>query len=142
MHGTFTARRQARQHQSQRGVAVFSAHHCHQHHAARSPWPLQCILWRRTARIRSRQPLLDAAREFLRLGADPDTILVMRRFGSSTESLRARIGVAASLTVEERDRREPVLDPFCPVSPPVARTKPPATTAHKRAERAGVEAVR
>jgi hypothetical protein len=146
MHGTFTARRQARQYQSQRGVAVFPPT------IVISITPLdrrglQCILRRPAAGIRSRQPLLDAARELLRLGADPDAILIMRRFGSSTESLRARIGVWALLTVKERDRRGPVLEawgrhPFSPVSAPVARTKPPATTAHERAERAGVEAVR
>jgi hypothetical protein len=130
MHGTFTARRQARQHQSQRGVAVFPPT------IVISITPLDrrgrysAYFGDRLLVSASRQPLLDAARELLRLGA---------------ESLRARIGVAASLTVKERDRRGPVFEawgphPFSPVSPPVARTKPPATT--KRAERAGVEAVR
>jgi hypothetical protein len=125
MHGTFTARRQARQHQSQRGVAVFPPT------IVISITPLDRRGRHNADRVSaSRQPLFDVARELLWLGA---------------ESLRARIGVAASLTVKERDRRGPVFEawgphPFSPVSPPVARTKPPAIT--KRAERAGMEAVR
>jgi hypothetical protein len=49
----------------------------------------------------SRQPLLDGARELIRLGADPDALIVMRRAGSSTDCLRGRIGTAAGLTVDE-----------------------------------------
>jgi len=134
MHGTFTARRQARQYQRQHGVAVFRPTIV----ISITPLDRQCIL-RRPPGLR--QPLLDAARELLRLGADPDAILVIRRFGNSTESLLARIGVWASLTVKERDCRGPVFEafgwhPFFLVSPPVARTKPSVRRA------AGVEAVR
>jgi len=50
---------------------------------------------------RSRTPFLDAARELLGSGVDPATVLVMRHAGSTTESLRAAVGVAATLTVEE-----------------------------------------
>ncbi|SRR6266567_8534353 len=55
----------------------------------------------------SRQPFLDAARVLLREGHDPRSVLVMRHRGSSTESLHACLGVAAGLTVEERDARPP-----------------------------------
>jgi hypothetical protein len=47
---------------------------------------------------------LDAARLLLRSGrAKPDDVLIMMHAGSATKALRATIGVAAKLTVEERD---------------------------------------
>jgi hypothetical protein len=49
----------------------------------------------------STKPFLDAARKLMDLGFDPSTTLVMRHVGSETESLRATIGTAAALTVED-----------------------------------------
>jgi len=49
---------------------------------------------------RSRQPLLDGARELLASGYPADTIIVMRHAGSAVEALRSTIGAAARLTVE------------------------------------------
>ena len=49
----------------------------------------------------SRTPFCDAARQLLDLGCDPAAVLVMKHAGSAVESLRAAIGVAAALTVEE-----------------------------------------
>jgi hypothetical protein len=50
---------------------------------------------------RSRQPFLDAARALLAAGHDPATVLVLRRAESDIDCLRATIGTAAKLTVEE-----------------------------------------
>jgi hypothetical protein len=49
----------------------------------------------------SRTPFFAAARALQAEGVDPNTILVMRHSGSQTDSLRARLGVAAGLTIEE-----------------------------------------
>jgi hypothetical protein len=47
---------------------------------------------------------LDAARELLRSGiAEPNDVLIMQHASSHTEALRANIGIAAKLTIEERD---------------------------------------
>lgn len=47
---------------------------------------------------------LDAARELLRSGrAEPNDVLIMQHAGCTTEALRANIGIAAKLTIEERD---------------------------------------
>ena len=51
----------------------------------------------------SRTPFFDVARELLADGYDPDTTLIMRHAGSGTNSLRAKLGTAASLTIEETD---------------------------------------
>jgi hypothetical protein len=46
----------------------------------------------------------DAARKLLRSGcAAPEDVLIMKHAGSDLEALRATIGHAAKLTVEERD---------------------------------------
>jgi hypothetical protein len=55
----------------------------------------------------SRQPLLDGARALLAQGIDPETVLVMARKSAGTESLLARAGDAAKLTVQEGDRVGP-----------------------------------
>jgi hypothetical protein len=49
----------------------------------------------------SRQPFLDAARVLVERGYDPSVLLVMKHLGSDTVSLRAPLGKAAKLTVEE-----------------------------------------
>jgi hypothetical protein len=49
----------------------------------------------------SHEPLLAAARELLRRGASADAILQMRYEGSDTIALRARLGTAAGLTIED-----------------------------------------
>jgi hypothetical protein len=51
----------------------------------------------------SRTPFFDAARELMANGYDPNLTLIMRHAGSDTDSLRAKLGTAASLTVEETD---------------------------------------
>jgi hypothetical protein len=55
----------------------------------------------------SRTPFLTAARELLKRGRDPSTLIVMRHAGSSTDCLRARLGGAAKLSVKEEDGRPP-----------------------------------
>ena len=49
----------------------------------------------------SRTPFFDAARELIGDGHDPNLMLVLRHAGSDTGSLRAKLGSAAGLTVEE-----------------------------------------
>ena len=51
----------------------------------------------------SMSPLFNAARKLIAEGSNPDTTLVMRHAGSKTDSLRAQLGAAASLSVEETD---------------------------------------
>jgi hypothetical protein len=49
----------------------------------------------------SRQPFVDAARVLIALGSDPNAVLVMRHAGSDAIALKAKLGVAAGLAVEE-----------------------------------------
>jgi hypothetical protein len=53
----------------------------------------------------SRTPFFESARKLLELGADPGDLLAMRHRGSNIVSLRARVGVAAKLTVIENGPR-------------------------------------
>lgn len=53
---------------------------------------------------RSCEPFLNAARVLASEGHDLATVIVMRHAGSDTDCLRATIGAAASLNVEENDR--------------------------------------
>jgi hypothetical protein len=50
---------------------------------------------------KSRQPFLDAARVLVEKGYDPNVLLVMKHLGSDIIALRAPLGKAAKLTVEE-----------------------------------------
>ena len=52
----------------------------------------------------TRQPLLDGARELLRLGHPATDAVVMQHQGSGVDALRSTIGAAARLSVKERDR--------------------------------------
>ena len=50
----------------------------------------------------SERPFFDGARALLKAGrASPDDMLVMRHAGSDHDALRAKVGVAAGLTIEE-----------------------------------------
>lgn len=49
----------------------------------------------------SRTPFFTAARQLITDGHDPTTIAVMRHAGSDFEAMRAPLGIAAKLTVEE-----------------------------------------
>jgi hypothetical protein len=66
----------------------------------------------------SSTPYFDAARKLMTEGYDPNITLVMRRAGSQTECLRAPLGAAAALTVEET-----------PYGPKLRRWKPLSTLA-------------
>src|SRR5262245_168243 len=57
--------------------------------------------------LSSRQPLLDACRHLLELGADPNSWVVMRHSGSEVESLRGKLGVLAKLAVEDDTLGQP-----------------------------------
>ena len=49
----------------------------------------------------SRQPFLDGARVLVEKGYDPNALLVMKHLGSDIVALRAPLGKAAKLAVEE-----------------------------------------
>jgi len=53
----------------------------------------------------SRQPLLDAARVLVGEGHDPSVMVAMRHAGGTADALRAKLGVAARLTVAEAATR-------------------------------------
>jgi hypothetical protein len=71
--------------------------------AGRHPYDFDCRLEEGPLLCTSRQPFLQAARVLIALGHDPVTTLVMRHNDSKVESLRARLGVAASLSVDEHN---------------------------------------
>jgi hypothetical protein len=82
----------------------------------------------------SRTPLLDAARELMRIGADPDALIVMRRVGTSHDDMRARLATAAGLTVEECSDGRPRFRPYRPRlsegSPPAREAPSPCAKGH------------
>jgi hypothetical protein len=82
----------------------------------------------------TRTPLLDVARELIRLGADPDTVLVMRHAGAGHDALRGRLGTAAGLTVEECSDGRPRFRPYRPRlsegSPPMRASPSPCAANH------------
>ena len=53
----------------------------------------------------SRQPFLDAARVLVGEGHDPSVMVAMRHAGGTADALRAKLGVAARLTVAEAATR-------------------------------------
>jgi hypothetical protein len=67
------------------------------------PYDFDCWLEEDQLLCTSRQPFLQAARVLIGLGHDPATTLAMRHNDSKVESLRARLGVAASLSVDEHN---------------------------------------
>ena len=78
----------------------------------------------------SRQPFLDAARVLIAAGYDPDSWLEGWRPGATAFALRARLGIAAGLTVDET---RTVFAPWKPfslsaVAPSIRRSEEAATT--------------
>jgi hypothetical protein len=79
---------------------------------------------------RSVQPLLDGARALLADGVDAATRIALRHAGSVTAALRATVGAAAGLTIEEGER-PPIFrrwkpSPHAAGTPPVRQTEPAA----------------
>ena len=77
----------------------------------------------------SREPLLSAARELIRRGVSPDTILAMRHAGSDHDALRGRLGALAMSTIADNRHGTPVLrrwkgPPGVVQAPPVRRPSP------------------
>jgi hypothetical protein len=70
---------------------------------------------------RSRQPLLDTARELLAVGYASDEVLQMRHAGSDVVAISATIGAAARLTVEGGPYG-PVFRPYRPHPKAIARS--------------------
>jgi hypothetical protein len=62
---------------------------------------------------RTHQPFLDACRVLVAEGVDPTMRIVMRHAGSQTDSLIAKVGAAAKLSVKEDDG-PPRLRPWTP----------------------------
>jgi hypothetical protein len=65
------------------------------------PTEFECWLEGGPFLCNSRQPFLRAARILIGMGHDPEAILIMRHARSKADSLKARLGAAASLTVDE-----------------------------------------
>lgn len=63
-----------------------------------------------------RTPLFDAARELLRRGIEPSTMLVMRHKGSPITAMWGTVGRLATLTVTEGDKKGPVITAWKPFS--------------------------
>jgi hypothetical protein len=63
----------------------------------------------------SRTPFLTAARKLVAQGYDRGLTIILRHAGSDTDSLRAKLGTAASLTVKETGYG-PQLQPWKPIS--------------------------
>jgi hypothetical protein len=63
----------------------------------------------------STKPFLNAARKLMDLGFDPSISLMMHHSGSDTVCLRATIGAAAALTVEDT-QYGPRFRPWKPIS--------------------------
>jgi hypothetical protein len=80
---------------------VVSRHMCSNHKPHRSDF--DCHIEGGAFLCTSRQPFLEAARALIAMGCHPDVTLVMRHAGSRVEALRATLGVAARLTVDEHN---------------------------------------
>jgi hypothetical protein len=86
---------------------------------------------------RSRQPLLDAARELLASGYPADTIIVMRHAGTEVVAMTSTIGTVARLTVSEEANRPPRFKRWKPRDlgeglPRISSRAVTATTLHGR----------
>jgi hypothetical protein len=75
---------------------------------------------------RTLQPLLDACRVLIAEGVDAKTRVVMRHEGRADDALRARVGVAAGLTVSEpsHGRQMPRFGRYQPVPQTIAGISP------------------
>jgi hypothetical protein len=67
------------------------------------PYDFDCWLEEGPLLCTSRQPFLQAARVLIALGHDPVTTLIMRHNHSKVGSLRARLGAAAGLSIDEHN---------------------------------------
>ncbi len=78
----------------------------------------------------SRQPFLDAARVLIAAGYDPDSWLEGWRPGATAFALRARLGIAAGLTVDETKTVFAKWKPFSSsaVASSIDHSEIPATT--------------
>jgi hypothetical protein len=78
----------------------------------------------------SRQPFLDAARVLIAAGYDPDSWLEGWRPGATAFALRARLGIAAGLTVDETKTGFAKWKPFSSsaVASSIDHSEIPATT--------------
>jgi len=72
---------------------------------------------------KARTPFFSTARELLRRGYDPKTVLEMRHANRTTVALRQTIGEAARWTVEENDKTGPIIKPYKPYPTRTAAAK-------------------
>jgi hypothetical protein len=103
----------------------------------REPGTFSGHLERRTGElivVRTRQPLLDAARRLLDLGANPARLLTMRHAGAAHDSfLAAPIGRLARWTCKERDRGGITIERWMPFAVPRSGQKSTSAAAAVRA---------
>jgi hypothetical protein len=64
----------------------------------------------------SRTPLLSASRVLLTEGVNPETPITMNHQGSDVVSMRSTVGIAAGLTVIEKDSEAPRFAQYRPLS--------------------------
>jgi hypothetical protein len=74
----------------------------------------------------SRSPFVDSCRTLLARGVNPDTTIAMRHRGADHDALRARLGTAARLTVEE-SAHGPVFRSYREASPSAVDRPPVAS---------------
>ena len=67
----------------------------------------------------SRQPFLDVAPALMAEGHDPGITIVLRHFGNTTDTLKAELGVAARLSVDEGRTGFRRWTPHPPTRPPL-----------------------
>lgn len=75
----------------------------------------------------TRQPFFDSARSLLKLGVDPEAVLVARHAGSKIEAMRSTVGEAAKWSCWEADRGRIGKTRYSPYVPfPAMPSVPPA----------------
>jgi hypothetical protein len=100
----------------------------------------------RTIITRSTQPLLDGCRVLVREGLDPDTRIIVRHAGSTTDALRSTVRGAAKLAVSDDILGKPIVrrwQPYngeipLPGSSPMRQTEPAATRQPGAAARSAI----
>jgi hypothetical protein len=93
--------------QLDRNLTIITAAPAHDRDGHRLPGRFDAVTDGKVLVAATRQPFLDGARALLAEGANPQATIILKHPGSETVCLRARLGAAAKLTVEESNRGKP-----------------------------------
>ena len=93
--------------QHDRRLIFITAAPAHDRDGRRLPGRFDAVVDGNVIVTATRQPFLDGARALLAEGANPQATIILKHPGSETDCLRARLGAAAKLTVEESNRGKP-----------------------------------